>query len=115
MNRPRTDLRDMFVPVIFANGEDDDIPGVIAAIEDRPVMYEDRIYQPGEAVTVVMKRVLFTKGLHIIQHGFESKIPTPDGWVRIVEAPGAREVTFAHCIVVFKDCDGGIILEGDGQ
>lgn len=110
MERPRTDLRDMFVPVIFANGEDDDTPGFVAAVEDRAVMFDDRVYQPGENITVDRRVLIFTKGLHIIEPDFESVIPTPPGYIRIAVKTGVRDVLFMYCTIIFKE--GGLIMEG---
>jgi hypothetical protein len=41
-----------FVPVIFANGIDDDAPGIQAAVENRAVQFGKRIYEPGETMLV---------------------------------------------------------------
>lgn len=42
----------MFVPVIFASGRDDDLPGIVAALKNEAVQYGDRIYKPDENITV---------------------------------------------------------------
>ena len=36
------------VPIIFANGRDDDLPGLSAAVENKRVRFNDRVYEPGE-------------------------------------------------------------------
>lgn len=41
-----------FVPVIFANGVDDDLPGIAAAMADEAVQYDGVIREPGEPVVV---------------------------------------------------------------
>ena len=35
-----------FVPVIFANGEDDDLPGIAAALQNEAVQYGEHVYLP---------------------------------------------------------------------
>lgn len=48
------------VPVIFANGEDDDLPGFTAALRNEPVLFGETIYQPGEDITINGKRLAFS-------------------------------------------------------
>ena len=52
-----------FVPVIFANGEDDDAPGLQACFDDEPVQYENRIYEPGEAVTIFGRHLILSRAV----------------------------------------------------
>lgn len=40
-------------PVIFANGEDDDLPGLQAFARNEAVQYRDKVYEPDETVAVV--------------------------------------------------------------
>lgn len=38
------------VPVIFANGEDNDVPGLLAACHGQRVLFKDKIYEPTENI-----------------------------------------------------------------
>jgi len=48
----KRDFSDLLVPIIFADGETDDLPGLAAAITDQPVRYNGKIYQPGETISI---------------------------------------------------------------
>lgn len=39
-------------PVIFANGEDDDLPGLEAAMQNRAVWFEGKRYAPGQTLCI---------------------------------------------------------------
>jgi hypothetical protein len=96
------DLREIFVPVIFANGKDDDLPGIIAAIENRAVQFDEKIYQPGEPIVIYWREIrLSCNRLAILGQGDTP----PDGWehnppncVVIVEAQRPRKIRLRHCI-----------------
>jgi hypothetical protein len=95
------DLREIFVPVIFANGQDNDLPGIIAAIENRAVQFDEKIYQPGEAIEI-SKRVLclacdrfaLIRPGSTPPHGFEHNPPYS---VVIVEAEHPRSFIMRDC------------------
>jgi hypothetical protein len=59
--RQQTDLRTLFVPVIFGNGKDDDTRGLLAALLNEPVYLEDRVYQPGEDMTICGMHLVFQR------------------------------------------------------
>lgn len=46
-----------FVPVIFANGVDDDLMGIEAAVKNERVQYEEKVYKPGEDITIDGKKI----------------------------------------------------------
>lgn len=48
----RTKPLPRFVPVIFANGVDDDLPGIEAALRDEAVQLDGVICEPGDPVVV---------------------------------------------------------------
>lgn len=91
-----------FVPVIFANGEDDDLPGFEAAVKNERVQYEEKIYEPGERLEIVGKRMAFScQGLHLL--GSHSPFPNDvlPGWVVIREGDPGRKIFIAHCHIKF--------------
>lgn len=57
MTKAETEFKLDFVPVIFGNGEDNDCPGLLAAIGNERVQYEDTIYKPNESI--VFDRTFF--------------------------------------------------------
>jgi hypothetical protein len=70
VRKPFTDIvpKNMpeWVPVIFANGEDDDTPGLIALFTNEKVQLDETIYKPGEAVTIVARRLVVTHSFKIV-------------------------------------------------
>jgi hypothetical protein len=71
--RPTTKSLPRFVPVIFANGEDDDGPGLQACFDNEAVQFDDRIYEPGEPVSIFGRRIVIcapivSKGLGRHKH-----------------------------------------------
>jgi hypothetical protein len=40
------------IPTIHADGKHDDSPGWVAAVENRRVTYDGRIYEPGDPLTI---------------------------------------------------------------
>lgn len=83
----KREARDLprFVPVIFANGEDDDAPGVQAAFDNEAVQFDERIYEPDEDIVIVGRTVLLLKT------------------VRSPAIPGARRtISFIDCLIVWQ-------------
>ena len=58
-----------FVPVIFANGVDDDLPGIAAALRDEAVQYDGVIREPGEPVVSNCTSRLCVDHIHFISGG----------------------------------------------
>jgi hypothetical protein len=95
------DLRQIFVPVIFANGRDNDLPGITAAIENRAVQFDEKIYQPGEAIKITGRTIcLPCNRLAILGPGDAA----PQGWehnppdcIVIVQAQRPRKLVFRTC------------------
>ena len=53
-----------FVPVIFANGSDDDSYGIAAWMKkNQRVQFDGRIYKPGEHIVIEGRRMLFKLSL----------------------------------------------------
>lgn len=55
--RPTGDLNAVFIPVIFANGEDDDLPGIVAALEGRDVLYNESVVRPADPLLIYKRRL----------------------------------------------------------
>ena len=59
----KTESRVDFLPVIFANGIDDDSVGFVAALENARVLFDDKVYQPGEAIKIIGRKMCFDRGV----------------------------------------------------
>ena len=57
-----------FVPcrVIFANGKDDDTPGIIAAIRNERVAYGEHVYEPGDPLRVDNVALRLTRPIAVV-------------------------------------------------
>lgn len=55
---PRARPLPRFVPVIFANGEEDDAPGLQAAFDNDAVQFDGRIYEPGEPIAITGRHIV---------------------------------------------------------
>jgi hypothetical protein len=95
----KTDLKTLFVPVIFANGKDDDIPGLVAAIENKVVQFDDDLYQPGEELTITNRTLLFSKGLCILGHDDAIPEDIDTNWCIAREGKPHRRIEVAHCFI----------------
>lgn len=88
--RRAADAEKRFVAVIFANGEDDDLPGLIAAAKNEPVQLDEKIYKPGETIRIVARKMLFNCGQIVIhQSSGELRMPPKPYAGRIVEITSA--------------------------
>lgn len=67
------------IPVIFANNEDIDNPGLLAAVNNEKVIFDGKTYQPGDSIEVVGRIILFVPPLNL-------------------QRPSNRKVTIANCI-----------------
>ena len=95
----------MFVPVIFANGEDDDLPGLIAAIQDEAVQVGDVIVQPGDPIVLVGVHLRICAGQIIITDS-SGVHPLPDFQfpgpvVHVASRLGPRHLTVRGCEMTF--------------
>lgn len=91
-----------FVPVIFANGSDDDLPGLTAAIENRRVQFQERIYKPDETI-VIHRQVLALSCNFLLIIGHDEPDPSHrlragDAFIR--EARPSRRVDITHCNII---------------
>ena len=96
-----------FHPVIFANGEDDDLPGVAAALENKPVYFLERLYQPGEPIVVAFKKVVLSNYIAIEDERRNVSLVIGDGTgaphiVRIKGGRPARNLLFRNCNITFQ-------------
>lgn len=91
-----------FVPVIFANGEDDDLPGLTAAIRNERVQYGDRIYKHGEEIIIHDKVLrLCCDSLHIL--GVDDKEPSDAEPGAVVVREGGRRILYEDVSVRMGD------------
>ena len=60
MERPKTAPLPRFLPVIFANGEDDDFPGLQAFCDDEDVTFDGRVIGVGESLTIRRRHIVLT-------------------------------------------------------
>ena len=72
-----------FIPVIFANGEDDDSDGIQAAVNNKKVLYGDTIYQPGQDLVVAKMTLCINKLIRVPK----------------MSRPGDRLVFFNTCTI----------------
>lgn len=96
-----------FVPVIFANGNDDDLPGFEAAVKNVAVQYREKIYQPGEPIEIVGTYLRFTPH-HITILGAHVPIEKamPGSYV-IREGDPSRHITVDSCTIWMGGCSRG--------
>lgn len=80
MQKTRTETKTAidFLPVIFANGEDDDSVGFAAALENAPVLFDGRVYRPGEAIKIIGRKMCFDRGVIVLD---------PDGEIIMALGP----------------------------
>lgn len=62
-DKPVSGTLPRFVPVIFANGEDDDWPGLQAFVDDEAVLFDDRIYEPEDSLTIRRRHIVLSRML----------------------------------------------------
>ncbi|GAA0730040.1 hypothetical protein [Sphingomonas japonica] len=100
LERPRTDLGTMFVSVIFANGTDDDLAGLAAAIRNERVLFDERVYEQGEEIAVIGRDLHLSQRLCIV--GKTTPVPDdfgPDDFV-VKEADPSRHLIIQDCTLV---------------
>lgn len=104
LTKPRTGLWAILVPVIFANGEDDDLPGLTAALHNKAVQYEKKIYKPGENIEIYDKSMVFNcRGIIII--GSSGDVPeNQDNWT-VIRSTGGRHINIRDCCFEFTGRD----------
>lgn len=96
------DLTKLLVPVIFANGMDDDLTGLIAAFMDQPFLFADKVYQPGEKLLIERKALMLSCfGLFVCNKG-DTVPPLPGGTVVCVRPIPARECVLMGCNITFN-------------
>lgn len=95
--RPKVNLKELFLPVIFANGEDDDVPGLVAAIANKPFQFDDRIYKRGEELVIDRRTIRLSATLIIL--GSTAIAPeVVEGSVVVRE--GDRKVTISNSFII---------------
>lgn len=88
-----------FVPVIFANGEDDDLPGFEAAVWNQRVQYDDHIYEVGEAIRIVGRNMYFSvRQITVLGHDAPLSSALPDSYI-IREPKEHRSISIEDCTI----------------
>ena len=107
----KTKLPD-FHAVIFANGEDDDLPGISAAFRNEPVYFLDRLHAPGAPVMVSYKQIRLSSYVAFEDDRGNTLAVMGDGVgaPHVIRLPGPgpkRPVMFSHCTIIVGAERGG--------
>lgn len=98
---PVTKKMPEWVPVIFANGIDDDTPGLLAAMSNEKVQFGEKIYQPTEGIYIRGKDIRLRQSMTIYTKEHTIHICVPDGQsvgdIIIHEPPTCRDIHFNFC------------------
>ncbi|WP_313193075.1 hypothetical protein [Shinella zoogloeoides] len=106
---PREIILPPFHPIIFANGRDDDGPGIKAFYEGRPIICQGREIGPGDTVLRDLKLSLscvaiqFRRGGAVVETvGFPLHArPSARGGILTIDVqPGSRRM-MSHCTFLF--------------
>ncbi|MCB5201703.1 hypothetical protein LH464_04320 [Neorhizobium sp. T786] len=101
-----TTIKDLCtVPVIFANKRDNDLPGFIAALENRRVAIDGRIYEPGETIDFSGLTMAFACGRIMIIKG---------GWSFVLAPPGIAGAFLGATIIIKAPVDGREVVTKEG-
>lgn len=100
IEKPKTDLRSKFVPVIFANGHDDDLPGFVAAVQNEAVLFDGDVHKPSESIFIVGRNLRFTKKLCVVSASDD--IPSHilnevSKWLVVIVPESGRHITVKSC------------------
>lgn len=68
IERRLTKLNVEWLPVIFANGEDDDGPGIAAYVSGNKVQFDDEVYLPEKDLHIFGRKMVFDRKLEILNH-----------------------------------------------
>jgi len=101
LDRPVTAPKFELLPVIFANGEDDDLPGLVAAVLNEKVQFDERTYAPGEPIEIVGRSLLLSKGLCILGATDEVEPEFIDNpkWVVVRQPTQHRALSVRDCMI----------------
>lgn len=101
---PQTDIaaRLNLVPVIFANGVDDDLTGLVAAIGNGRVLFDDRVYGPGEAIVIERRNLRSSRRIFVVGPGHDGAGLSP-AWVRVAQPVDGRRVLISHSDIRLED------------
>ena len=109
MTKSESEFKLDFVPVIFANGIDDDAPGLLAAFGSERVQYKDKIYEPNESIHLIDAVIGLSKpigmrdaytGRHTISLGYtHTYIPTASA-----ESHYGRIIKIDRCSFILLAC-----------
>jgi len=68
ITKPQVQVETVSIPVIFADGENDDLPGLVAAIEGKPFLFDGELYAPDRDLDILGRRLVVTRCIYVIAH-----------------------------------------------
>lgn len=86
------------VPVIFANGTDDDLPGLVAALGNARVLFDDRILEPNDPLVVERRILRISRRVYVLGPGHDG-VGFSDEWLRVYQPPGGRGIDISRSTV----------------
>lgn len=100
LTRPEVKPALHWLPVIFANGEDDDTPGLAALFAGEAVLIQDRLQPAGEDVLIERLLLVFDRRIDVVEDG-EATITFGSDWpedmaIRVVKSD-PRKIIFDSC------------------
>lgn len=102
--KPKTETGFNLIPCIFANGEDDDLPGFIAAMMNKRVLVIDDIAEPDEDITLEGLQLVFSRSLRIISIDGVMDLGSPDKDIVEIRLPlDGRTIKFSNCHIHLTD------------
>lgn len=99
MTKSETEFKLDFVPVIFANGEDDDGPGLTAALTNQRVQFMDKIYQPNQDMILINCKFALTVPINLVDPVSGRTMKFED-----INIPGFTFVTKLGRVVLIQYC-----------
>ncbi len=92
------------IPVIFANGKDDDTLGLAAAFRNETVLFDEKEIKPFEDIVLYKRTIILTRPILVLgpnaKDGTEGQYDKYGGeWLRTYCPHPSREVSIKKCFV----------------
>lgn len=75
LNQAQLQTQSRLIPRIYADGENDDLVGFAAAVENKLVLYDGVLYAPDESIEIDGRTMVLSQPIYIYGEGHE---PDPD-------------------------------------
>ena len=101
----QVEAESLHVPNIFADGKHDDLPGLVAAIENKPVMFDGELYAPSRSINIAWRYIVISRCLYVLGSDSEPEtapFPGCDNFVACREGNPAREIHIDRCKIESK-------------